>query len=370
MIRLFRIRGVPVGLDAGWLAVYALVAWSLASGYFPAAVPTGSPAAGWTTGVVGVTLLFASVLLHELTHAIVAAAFGVSVAGITLHVFGGVAELESEPPSPGAETAIAVAGPAISAGVGVVLLAFRQTHGAGEWMSAVLGYLGVVNLAIALFNLVPGFPLDGGRVLRALLWWWSEHYDWATRVAARAGMGFGLAIAVLGLARLVGKQTLGGAWFILLGAVLFHAARGSAQVARLHERLAPIRVEGVMMRAPVAVAGSAGVDDVRRTELAAFPFQTLPVVAGDTLVGFLRRADVEKHRGRASSVVDVMIPLADDHVVAPGDSAWLASMRLSRNRVGAVAVVDAGHVVGLVTRADLAKALAPASSGRDLDRAA
>lgn len=370
MIRLFRIRGIPIRLDASWLAVYALIVWSLAVGYFPSVMPGGSPLTWWTTGVLGATLLFASVVLHELAHALVAGVFGLGVGSITLHIFGGVAELEAEPPSPGAETAIAIAGPVTSLVVGAGLLIGRQIGAVGDWAAALLGYLGLVNLAIGLFNLAPGFPLDGGRLLRALLWWWSDRYDWATRMATRVGAGFGVALAILGVVRLFTGETMGGAWFVLLGAFLFQAARSSGDVARLQERLAPIRVDRVMTRTPVAVAGSASVDDVRAGELSALSVNTLPVVAGDTIVGFLRRADVEKHRHRASSVVDVMVPLGDDHVVAPRDSAWLALMRLARNRVGAVAVVDDGRVAGIVTRLDIERALADEASRRSLERAA
>jgi Zn-dependent protease len=370
VIRLLRVRGIPIRLDAGWLAVFALVTWSLAAGYFPVMLPAGSRTAWWLSGILAALLLFVSVLVHEVAHAIVARAFGVGVAGVTLHVFGGVAELEAEPPSPLAEAAIAIVGPVVSAVLGAALLLARQAEVMDEWTASMVGYLGLMNVAIACFNLAPGFPLDGGRLLRALLWWWSDRFLWATRVACTIGAGFGLAVVALGIFRLVRGETMGGAWFVVLGAFLFQAARTSGELARLWERLSPLRVADVMTRAPVAVSVATGVDDVRSGELAALAVNSLPVIDGGTLVGFLRRADADRHRGRALSITDVMVPLGPEHVVAPRDDVWLALLRLSRNEIGVVAVVDEQHVIGVVGRADVERALADDAERRILDRAA
>jgi Zn-dependent protease len=369
VIALFRVRGIPIRLDAGWLIVYGLIAWSLASGYFPYVVPDRSTGAYWTSGLLAATLLFSSVLLHELAHALVARAFRVGVAGITLHVFGGASELETEPPHPRAEALIAIVGPLTSLAVGTVVLALRQLAGSEPWLSALLGYLGVVNLAVGFFNLAPGFPLDGGRMLRALLWWWSGRYEWSTRVASVAGAAFALGVVALGLYRVFAGQTLGGVWFILLGAFLFEAARSSYQLARLQVVLAGVRAETVMAESPAMLPATATLESALVTAARGANRPAIPVVDGGRFVGFARAADLERRRGRAGTVAEAMIPFADDLIVTPDDSAWLALARLSHNRASTVAVVDDGRVVGVITQDELARVIAD-ESARRLDRAA
>lgn len=368
MIRLFRIGGIPIRLDAGWFFVFGLIVWSLASGYFPYVLPGGSDGAYWAGGVVAALLLFTSVLLHELSHALVARAHGVGVAAITLHVFGGVSELETEPPDPRAEFGIAIIGPIVSVTLGGLAFAARQVAAGHDWLAALFTYLAVVNVVVGVFNLVPGFPLDGGRILRAMLWWWSGRFERASEIASRVGMGVAMLLAALGVARLLAGEPTGGGWFLLLGLFLFQAARRAHDVARIRSRLAPVTVASVMTPSAVAVSSQAAVDDVRNGELAALELGSLPVVDGDTLVGFLRRVDADRARGRAFSVAEVMAPIRPDVVVAPSDSAWLALTRLGNNDVGRVAVVDRGRLVGMVAREDVARALsAPRPS---LDRAA
>src|SRR5690348_2845395 len=176
-VRIFTIRGIPINIHASWLVIYGLITWTLAVGYFPRALPDLPVAAYWANGLLAALLLFVSVLLHELSHSLVAMAHGLSVRDITLHVFGGVSHLEDEPPTPRAEFLIAVVGPITSFAIAAVLwviAAAGLVHPA--WARAVVAYLVLVNVAVGVFNLVPGFPLDGGRVLRAVLWKRSEEH--------------------------------------------------------------------------------------------------------------------------------------------------------------------------------------------------
>lgn len=366
MIRLFRIGGIPVRLDAGWALILGVLAWSLASGSFPHVLPGPSVTAYWAGGLVAATLLFASIFLHELSHALLARVFGMHVAAITLHVFGGVSEMESEPPHPGAEVLIAVAGPLTSFAIAGAALGARHATGEAEWAAALLGYVGLVNAAIGLFNLVPGYPLDGGRILRALLWWWSGNADGATTVASRVGGVFALGLVALGLVRLYHRDTLGGIWFVVLGAFLFQAARASAEVVRVKRRLEGVTVDRVMTRAPITVSADAA---VAGADFDAHTAASVPVVDGERFVGFLRRADAERRRWRDATAADVMVPPAADLVVTPDDSGWVALTRLARNRVGRVAVVEGDRIVGVVTRADLSRVLAEPENRR-LDRVA
>jgi len=328
VIELFRVRGIPVRIDAGWLVIFGLVTWSLAAGYFPNVLPARSAAAYWLHGVLAAFLLFASVFLHELSHALAALDQGVPVGGITLHVFGGVSQLDAEPPTPRAEALIAVVGPLTSFAIaGLCLAADRLVEGAPAF-HAVAGYLVAINLMVGVFNLVPGFPLDGGRLLRAALWWWTGRLAQATRIASRCGMAVAALLVGLGALRAVVGDLVGGLWLVLIGLFLQRAARSSWELMRVRARLERLRVEEIMTR--------------------------------------------------ASLIADVIAPLADagaalgaEHVVRPRDSAWTAFLKLGRTRGGRVAVVDGQALVGVVTQRDLQAALATNGAGpADLARRA
>jgi Zn-dependent protease len=374
MITLFRIRGIPIRLDAGWLLVFAFITWSLASGYFPYVAPDLPRVAYWATGIAATLLLFTSVLLHELAHALVARERGVGVTAITLHVFGGVSELENDAPDARAEFAIAVVGPATSLLLaGLIFLVGRLVTGP-PWLDSLVGYLAAVNLAVGVFNLAPGFPLDGGRIVRAVLWWWRGREEWATRIAARAGVLFALLLVALGVVRLLAGDPLGGVWLAMLGLFLFHAARASEESARIRHRLVPLTAEAVMTPAPPAVSASTPLTSIPTAELRARHVGALLVVDDTGLVGFLRLSDVERGRRgwrrRAGTVREAMVPVAADTAVSRRDSAWLAFTRLARNRLGRVAVVDDGRVLGLVSMRDVRQVLAADGAGDAVERAA
>ena len=307
MLQIFRVAGIPVRVDASWLVVFGLISWSLAAGYFPHVLPEATTAAAWTHGVVAALLLFVSVFLHELSHALVAIEHGVPVSGIRLHVFGGVSELEAEPPTPRAELLIAVVGPLTSFVIAALCYGLGRAVGGPPWVSALTGYLAAVNLLLGLFNLVPGFPLDGGRLLRAMLWWATGRRSWATLWASRAGSAFAFVMIALGVVRALGGEMVGGLWFVLIGTFLYQAARASRELIGVRERLEPLRVAEIM---------SPGETPVDRLEAPAL---------GDA--------------------------------VTPEASAWSAYVKLGRVRGGPVPVVEDGRVVGVVSRRDLQDAL-------------
>jgi Zn-dependent protease len=304
-MQLFRVRGIPVRIDFGWLLIVGFIAWSLASGYFPHVLPSLPPLAYWAQGLIAALLLFASVLLHELAHALVAIRHGIPVGGITLHVFGGVSQLDSEPETPRAELLIAIAGPLTSFAIAGLSHGVSRLLAGPAWADALAGYVAAVNLVVGLFNLVPAFPLDGGRVLRAALWAWTGRMDSATRVAARVGSAFALVMIVFGVVRAVGGDVVAGLWFALIGVFLLQAARSSYVLLRIRTRLAALRAEELMNTAPAALES---VDPVAR---------------------------------------------GADQVVSPQDSAWQAFLKIARNGRGRVAVVDKGALVGVVTQREL-----------------
>jgi Zn-dependent protease len=268
-------------------------------------------------GVAAALLLFASVLLHELSHALVAREHAVPVSGIRLHVFGGVSELEAEPPTPRAELLIAVVGPLTSFVIAAVCFGLGRVLDGPSWAAALTGYLAAVNFLIAVFNLAPGFPLDGGRLLRAMLWWASGRQDWATLWASRAGSAFAFLMIGIGLLRALRGELIGGLWFAFIGLFLHQAARASRQLTVIRQRLEPLRVAEVM-----------------------------------------------------SPVEATAAPVSERDAVTPEASAWHAFLKLGHAERGAVPVVAGGRLVGVVGRRELQSVLSERPSEDVAHRAA
>lgn len=253
-VRLGTIAGVRVGLNASALVIIAILVVGLAVGRFPAAFPGRGVVAYIVAAVVAAALFFASLLAHEISHAVVARRNGIDVEGIVLWLFGGVAQLKGEPRSPGADFRIAAVGPltslvvaALSAGVAGVLLAL----GGSGLPVGIFGYIAVVNVLLAVFNLVPAAPLDGGRILRAVLWRWRGDRVRAAVAAARAGRVFGYVLVALGIAQVVAGEGFGGLWLALIGVFLVNAAMAEEQQSRVSQTLHGIRVADVMSPGPV-----------------------------------------------------------------------------------------------------------------------
>jgi Zn-dependent protease len=320
MLQILRVAGIPVRIDLSWILVFALISWSLAAGYVPHVLPHLGPVGTWLYAVAAATLLFVSVFLHELSHALVALNLGVRVSGIRLHVFGGVSELETEPPTPRAELLIAIVGPLTSFAIAALCYGLGRSVAGVPWALALTGYLAAVNLVVGLFNLVPGFPLDGGRILRAALWGVSGRLGWATQWASRTGMVFALTLVALGVGRALGGELVGGLWFVLIGVFLHQAARAGAELARVRDRLERVRVADVM----------------------------LPL----------------------TTTVDALLAREGDHAVTPTASAWEAYALLSRRGAAHLAVQDGGRLVGVVNRRDLQRVLAREDAAQTVGRRA
>jgi Zn-dependent protease/CBS domain-containing protein len=360
-VRVLTIRGIPINVHVSWLVIYGLITWTLAVGYFPRALPDLPAAAYWANGLLAAFLLFVSVLLHELSHSFVAMVHGLSVRGITLHVFGGVSHLDDEPPSPRAEFLIAVVGPITSFAIAAVLWAIN----AGglvppAWARAVVGYLALVNLVIGIFNLVPGFPLDGGRLLRAALWKWKGSLGPATYLASRVGAGFAFALMALGVLQILGGDVIGGFWFILIGMFLRGAADASYSQMALREALARLPVRDIMAREVVTVPLEATVaqlaDAFWSHHVTSFPVVDGGTVRGIASVQQVHAVPAEQRMQRRVS--ELMQPLTDDLVVGPDDSVFDALGKASRNQVGRLAVLKDSRLVGYLSLKDITHVLA------------
>jgi Zn-dependent protease len=360
-LHILKVRGIPIRVHASWLAVYALITWSLAVGYFPRMLPDLPPLAHWANGLLAALLLFVSVLLHELSHSLVARAHGLSVSGITLHVFGGVSQLEDEPPSPRAEFLIAVVGPLTSFALAVVLWGIGEAGiiRAG-WARAVVSYLSFVNLAVGIFNLVPGFPLDGGRLLRAALWKWTGTLGRATHIASRVGVGFAFALMALGFLQTLNGAFVGGFWMILIGLFLRSAADASSTRTALREALGTLPVRDVMTCDVVSIAPDATITQLV-DRFWAHHFTSFPVVDNGTVHGIASVQQVHQvppERWPETRVRELMRPLGDELVIHSGDSVFRALEKASRNSLGRLAVLDGSRLVGYVSLKDITHILA------------
>jgi Zn-dependent protease len=253
-IPLFRLAGFQVGIDWSWLILAVLITWTLSVGVFPYYYPDLTPAIYWSMGVIAALGLFASIILHELGHALVARRHGLPIRRITLFIFGGVAEMEAEPERPAVEFWVAIAGPIVSFLVGLGCWLLLQTAGgagAGVPAVGVLAYLATTNIILAVFNLVPAFPLDGGRILRAILWYWKGSLRWATRIASAIGGGFGILLIVLGVCRVLIGDFVGGMWWFLIGLFVRFAAQMSYQQVLTREALRGVPVRRIMTADPI-----------------------------------------------------------------------------------------------------------------------
>jgi Zn-dependent protease/CBS domain-containing protein len=363
-LRLGRIAGIPVGVNWSLLLVFWLITWGLAGNQLPDQLPGHSTGAYWATATMTAVLFYASLLAHELGHALVARSKGVTVEGITLWLFGGVAKLDREATSARDELRIALVGPAVSVAVAILhgLLAVGlDAAGAHELAVGAFAWLAAINVVLALFNLVPAAPLDGGRVLRAVLWRrWGDPIR-SSVVASRAGRAFGYALIVLGLFEFAAGGGVGGLWLVFLGWFLLNAARAEEQHVLLRGALGHLRVRDVMTPDPVvgpdAVTVEAFLEEhVLRRRYSAFPL----VDAGGRLTGLvtlgrLRRVPAER---RATTPVGaVACPVAEALVVRPGEPLVDVLPRLSGSEDGRALVLDGDRLVGILSRSDVARAV-------------
>lgn len=369
-----RALGIPIRVHPSWFLVFFFVTWSLATGYLPEALPGLSDSRYWGMGAVAAVLLFVSVLLHELGHSYVAQRYRIPIGQITLFLFGGVAQMRAEPPSPKAEFLIAIAGPVVSFALGAFSLSLAAASewwpapSGGQGFAVLGGLLGLVNVQLGLFNLIPGFPLDGGRVLRAGLWAWGHDFHGATSRAAFLGLAFGLLLAGFGAVLLGGaiagvfdpSTASNGGWLMFIGAFLFGAAWSTRKQAALRLALSGTSVRDVMVRALVTVPPQLSLQTVVEEFFVAYGYGGFPVVEEGQVVGLIAVEDVQAiAQGLWSwrTVREVMRPASPDLFIPPDASMMQAMERMVRTGYDRLVVLEAGHPVGLVTRSAVAQFL-------------
>jgi Zn-dependent protease/predicted transcriptional regulator len=377
-LRLGRIAGIELSASWSLLVIVALITWTLGGVVLPQAAPDASAAACWALGIVGAVAFFACLVAHEVAHSLVARAHGMSVEGITLWMFGGVSRLGAEPPDASTELRMALAGPLASAALGVIFLATAialAVAGVPDVVVAVASWLGTVNLLLAVFNLLPAFPLDGGRVLRAALWRRTDDLRRATTVATRWGVAVGHGLVMVGVVLALSGLGISGLWLALIGWIVLNAARAEQAGAELRRGLAGVTVDDVMTPDPVTVTADLSVDALVRHYVTCYRCSAFPVMGpGGELAGLVtlsRLRDVPAERRATTLVGEVAVPLAGVVTATPDEALVSLVQRLTPASGRRALVVDAaGTLVGIVTARDLDRAfeIADVAGARALTR--
>jgi Zn-dependent protease len=357
-IHLFTIFGFAISIDFSWFFLVVLVTWSLATGVFPAWYPDLPGASYWLMGAAGAFGLFASIVLHELSHSLVARQHGVVMRGITLFIFGGVAEMTDEPPSPKAEFQVAIAGPLMSIAVAFVSYGL-YSFGGDQWPVGLRGglrYLAIINGVLVLFNMIPAFPLDGGRVLRSILWHYKKSLSSATRVTARIGTGFAFLLIAVGALRILTGDVVGGIWSGLIGLFLRGAANMSYQQVLVRKSLEGEKVRRFMKPDPVTVPADISIAQLVEDYLFRYHYKMFPVVRSDALIGCITTGHIKtlaRDEWNMRTVADVAEPCTADNSIEADEDATSALSTMSQSRLSRLVVLENGRLVGIITLKDL-----------------
>ncbi len=357
-IKLFSLFGFDVKIDISWLVLAFLITWSLAQGLFPYYFKDLSSTTYWWMGIFGALGLFISIIFHELSHSMVARNFGLPIKGITLFIFGGVAHMEEEPPSAKAEFLMAIAGPLSSILLGIVFYVLR-TAGKTVWpisVTGVLGYLAFINWILAGFNLLPAFPLDGGRVLRSILWKWKNNIGWATRISSRIGTLFGFVLIAMGVVQFFSGNLIGGIWWFMIGLFLQNAARMSYQQLVTRRALEGETVRNLMIRDPVTVAPSTKIEELVEEYIYRHHYKMYPVVEDDKLIGCIttrQLREIPKDRWPTKTVGEIAHACSKENTINPDTDVVKVLSLMNRTRNSRLMVVEGNKLIGLIALKDI-----------------
>lgn len=363
-LTIFTIFGFKVRVDASWLIIAVLVTWSLAAGIFPREYHGLSAVSFWLMGGLGALGLFLSIIFHEFFHSLVARRLGLAMNGITLFVFGGVAEMSEEPESPRVEFLMAAAGPAASIVLGALFYAGYSAGLKAGWppqLQGVLSYLASINWVLAVFNLLPAFPLDGGRILRAALWRWKKNLALATHRASTIGTGFALLMIVTGVVNLLFGNVLSGLWLFLIGMFLKRAAEASYRQLVVRTALEGTPVEKIMKRDPTTVPPTLTIARLVEDYIYKFHFKMFPVASDGRLEGCVSTRQVQRiprTEWERKTVGEVAVRCSPRNSVPPDYDALMALGLMSRTGNSRLAVVEAGRLLGVVSNKDLMQHIA------------
>ncbi|OQW32304.1 MAG: peptidase M50 [Nitrospira sp. SG-bin1] len=363
-VALFRLLGFQVQADLSWLILAFLITWSLATGYFPLHYTHLTPVQYWGMGILAAVGLFGSLIFHELSHSLVARRFGIPMKGITLLIFGGVAHMEEEPPNPKSEFLMAIAGPVSSVLLAALLYAVMWGGRAIGWpepANGILGYLAFINVLLAMFNMVPAFPLDGGRIFRSALWAWKGDLRWGTKLAARFGSAFSILLMGWGAFNLLSGHFVGGFWYLLIGFFLYGAADQAYQQMLVNRVLSGEPVTRFMSRDPISVPLDISVRSLVDDYFYRYFHDVFPVVVGTQVVGCVSKrqiAALPRSEWPYKTVADIMTGCSSENTVQAECDVIKALAQMNKTGSSRLLVLDGDRLVGMIVLKDLLKYLA------------
>jgi Zn-dependent protease/CBS domain-containing protein len=358
-VPIIRLLGFEIKIDPSWIIVLFLMIWSLSLGVFPQYYQGLSSTTYWWMGIFGAIGLFVSIVIHELFHSLVARRFGLSIRGITLFMFGGVAEMTEEPANAKTEFYMALAGPVTSIALGMI---FYSTYlilkrlGVSMGITGIFGYLGIINWALAGFNLIPAFPLDGGRILRSILWWRKKDLRWATRIASRMGEIFGFTLIFLGVFSIFRGSFVGGIWLFLIGMFLQNASQVSMQRLMISKALEGETVRRFMKPDPVTIPDTMTLKEAVEDYIYRYHYKMFPVVRNSKLVGCLTTRDIKvipKEKWSTQTAGEVSKSCSIDNTIHPDTDATQALSLMNRTGNSRLMVVENDQLIGVITLKDL-----------------
>ena len=356
-IPLGRLFGISLRLNYTWFIVFALVTWSLTANYFPEVFPEWSVTTSLAAGLVTSLLFFSSVLAHEMMHSVVAQKLGIPIHSITLFIFGGVSQMSEEPKTPKDELRIALAGPLTSIALGLFFWAiFNWLGPQSGFILAIAFWLGIINVFLAAFNLIPGFPLDGGRVLRSILWWRNQDLPRATRIASIIGRGVGYLFIFGGIFFIFKGLWLNGLWLALIGWFLENAAVGSYRQVALQDMLQGHTAREVMIRDCPVISPELTVDALVNEHVLTIGRRCFPVKSNSHVVGLVTLSDIRalpRDLWSTKKVSEAMTALGDIKSVAPDDDLSTVVRILTEQDINQVLVMENGDISGFIGRDNL-----------------
>ena len=354
-ITLFKLFGFPIRIEMSWLIIAVLITWSLAAGYFPQSYKNLSQAAYWIMGVIGALGLFMCIILHELGHSLVARHYGLKMKGIVLFIFGGVSEMPDEPAEPKVEFLMALSGPAVSGAIAAVSYAASLP----AWpvpVKALLSFLWQFNAVLLVFNLVPAFPLDGGRVLRAVLWRQKNDMLWATNITSQIGSAFGFFMVCMGVLSLIAGNVIGAVWWFLLGMFLSNAAKMSYQQLLWRQMLSKTKVEHLMNPEPKTVPPEISTEEFVENYVYRYHFNMFPAMRNGEIVGCVSTEEVKKvprEQWATHPVEELLRPCSLENTIGPDESAQEALKKMTGSGVTRLLVMQENRLVGIITLKDM-----------------
>ena len=352
-----KVFGIEIYIDSSWLIIFALVTWTLAGQYFPSQNPNWPLLLNWFLGIIASILFFASVLTHELSHSIVAIQQGEKVRNITLFIFGGVAQIAEEPDKPLKEFLIALAGPLASIAIGIISgIAWWFIHEISLPLASIFRYLGIINIALAVFNLIPGFPLDGGRILRATIWGFTKNLKLATRIASFSGKLVAFLLVIWGIRLIFSGLTLNGIWMIFIGWFLYNAATSSYRHLLIKDALREVRVEDLMITSFDTVPPDLSIQKLVDDFILRHRDRGFLVIEGGLVQGIVCLDDIKKmprERWANTTIREIMITKNQLEKVSPGDDAGFALAKLTAKNIHQIPVVQENRVRGILRRNDI-----------------